>query len=149
MFVFMSTRKGFTLIELIVVTAIVLVIVGAVVPVGISFYRSQVVDETAHDVLAVLRRAQMLATLQKNDSPFGVAILADRFVLFQGASYAARVQSEDTETFLSSIVALSGASEIVFSKMAGETATPGAITISSGNDSITLYVASIGKIEIQ
>jgi prepilin-type N-terminal cleavage/methylation domain-containing protein len=145
----MIMNKGFTLIELIVVIAVVLVIVGAVVPVGLSFYRSQVVDETAHDVLVALRKAQMLAMLQKNDSSFGVALLADRFVLFQGASYAARVQSEDTETFLSSIVTFSGMSEVVFSKMTGDTATPGAVVVSSGTDTITLYVASIGKIEIQ
>lgn len=138
--------KGFTLIELLIVIIVALILVGLTIPIGLNFYNNQVLDETADSILSILRRAHGQAVFQKNDSAFGVKFLEDYYVLFQGDSYALRVQSQDEIFNLPLGFNLSGFDEFVFSKHQGTT-TAGIIIINTRNNTQIINVNYYGKIE--
>lgn len=140
---------SFTLIELLLVIGGAIIITALTMPVGLNFYRIQVLDETANDILGILRRAQTQATFQKNDSAFGVKFLPQSYVLFQGSSYAERVQSEDETFDLSVGITVSGIDEAIFEKLTGIPSATGTLTINSDDSSRRLDINVQGKIERQ
>jgi len=142
-------NKGFTLVELLIVITVIIIIAALTVPVGVNFYRSQVLDETTSSILTTLRRAQAQSLFQKNDGSFGVRFLSGSYVLFQGSSYTARIQSEDEIFTLSGGITTSGIDEIVFAKLAGSPNTTGTLTITSGDEGQSISINAHGKVERQ
>jgi len=138
--------KGFTLIELLLVIGGIGIIAALTIPVGVNFYRIQVLDETAGDILVALRRAQSQAMFQKNDSAFGVRFLSDSYVLFEGNSYG-EVPSQDEPFNLMGGITTSGIVEVDFAKLTGIPNTTGTLTITSGNDSQGIHINAQGKVE--
>jgi len=139
--------KGFTLIELMLVTALMLALGSFLFPVSASYLQTQVLEDTVNDLTAVLRRAQIQASLEKDDSAFGVKILSDEYVLFSGDSYATRSTDEDETFALSSTLSMSGITEVVFAKLSGIPNTTGSITLSLGETSQDITINAYGKIE--
>ena len=139
--------KGFSLVELLIVIGGTIIIVALTLPVGVNFYRSQIVAETRDDILLTIRKAQFQAGQQKNDSSFGVKFFPDSYVLFQGSSYGARITSEDENFSLANGVSVSGIDELVFAKTSGLPDTIGTINITFGSDTYKINVNSQGKIE--
>lgn len=142
-------NRGFTLLELLMVIAIVIGMAILTVPIGVQFFRAQIIDETTSNVLETLRRAHNQSMFQKNDSAFGVKLLSETYVLFQGDSYALRIQSEDENFDLPNNVVVSGIGEVVFVKLAGIPSATGTISITFGNDNQDISINSQGKIERQ
>lgn len=140
-------RNGFTLIEVLLVLALVSGLASLSLPIGLTFYRNQIVDETGRDVASVLHRARSQAMSQKNDSPFGVELLSGSYVLFQGTSYALRSALNDEIFSLPTGLSVSGLAEIVYSKPGGTTTVSGIITLSSVSTSTTITVNQQGLIE--
>lgn len=142
-------KNGFTLLELLLVVGAAILIGALTVPIGVHFFQSQTLDETASSILSTLRRAQNQAIYQKNDNSFGIKFLAGSYVLFQGDSYESRIQSEDESFSLPGGITTSGIDEVVFAKLTGIPNTTGTLTITLGNDSQTLDINAQGKIERQ
>ena len=140
--------RGFTLIELLLVIAASITIAALTIPVGMRFFQTQALDESASGILETLRRAQNQAMFQKNDSAFGVKFLPDSYVLFQGDSYG-EVPSEDESFSLPSGITTSGINEVVFAKLTGTPNPNGTLTITSGSNSQALDINIKGKIERQ
>lgn len=141
--------KGFTFLELAIVIGGAMVIAALTLPVGIRFFQTQTLDEAASDILATLRRAQSQALFQKNDDAFGVKFLSGSYVLFQGGSYEARIQSEDENFDLSGFTTTAGIDEIVFAKLTGIPNGTGTLTVTSGNDNQRIIINAQGNIERQ
>ncbi|PCI19705.1 hypothetical protein COB64_03265 [Candidatus Wolfebacteria bacterium] len=141
--------KGFTILELLLVIGAVIIISALTIPIGVRFYQTQILNETTSDILGTLRRSQNQAAFQKNNSAFGVKILSDSYVLFQGNSYVGRTVTEDESFSLSGGITISGIDEVVFNKLTGISSTTGTITVTSGSDSQILNINAQGKIERQ
>lgn len=141
--------EGFTLLELLLVVGTAIIIGALTVPVGVRFFQTQSLDESVSTLLSNLRRAEAQAMFQKNDSAFGIKFLTNSYVLFQGNSYVARIQSEDESFSLAGGVAVSGIEEVVFAKLTGVPNATGTPTITSGGDSRMLNINAQGKIERQ
>jgi len=141
--------RGFTLLELLLVITAAVLVAAFTIPTGIRFFQIQLLDEATSDILGVVRRAQSQAVFQKNDSVFGVRFLPSSYVLFQGSSYALRVQSEDETFSLGGGITATGVDEVVFGKLTGLPNATSTITITSGSDMQTLDINSQGKIERQ
>ena len=140
--------RGFTLIELLIVIGISTVLAGFVVPTGITFYQTQILDDASSSILGTLRSARSEAVFQKNDRPFGVKFLSGSYVLFQGPSYAARVASEDESFELPLGVSATGIDEILFTKLTGTT-TSAALTVKLGGAKRIISINSQGNVEKQ
>lgn len=143
------SQRGFSLVELVVVMGIVAIIAAVTVPLGLNYYRAQVLDETYYELRSTLRRAHSQAVSVKNDSAFGVKIMSENFVLFQGETYAGRVAIYDEVFDVPTVVSISGADEIIFNVLSGTTGS--AVTISlelqGSEEAATISVSTNGIIE--
>ena len=78
----------------------------------------------------------------------GLAIFHDRYVLFEGTSYADRDSTLDRVSLLPENVHIDGPSEVVFSRPNGQPDISGTYTLSSSHgDSLTLYLRANGLTE--
>lgn len=67
--VFLTGRQGFSLIELLVVFAIIALILGVAVPGFTNYNRSQVLKTAAFDLKSILREAQNASLQGKKEGP--------------------------------------------------------------------------------
>ncbi|MBI5798339.1 MAG: prepilin-type N-terminal cleavage/methylation domain-containing protein [Candidatus Yonathbacteria bacterium] len=130
-----STRSGFTLLELLIVIAILAIIIASVLPSLINFSRSSLLNTETQEAVTLINRARLLSVSSKNDNRFGVHFEAGKLVLFQGAIYTTGVSTNEEHVFdtrLTSTTTINGGgSEVLFAKVTGST---------SQNATTTLFV---------
>lgn len=150
-------KHGFTLLELIMVVAIVAVIAFVTTPLTIQFYQTQTLNGVQNQLLEVLGRARNKSVAQLNDSAFGVYLAASTsltYTLFQGSTYATRTSLLDEFYDVppsTTIVFPGNATTILFTKHtgipvneSGGSAT-GTIVITRGGTTKTITVDEFGN----
>ncbi len=150
-------HRGFTTIEIIIVTSILTILVLAAVPFFQSFSVSHQLETNTQDILNALRRAQSAAMGSKENSRFGVYFQTGTpasYTFFRGDSYATRDIEYDEVYTLPPTISLSlnigGGSEIVFGKLKGVPNVTGTITLTSvNNETRTLNVNQVGMVNIE
>lgn len=136
-------NAGFTLIEILLSIAVIVIIAGISIPVYQSFQVRNDLDIATVETAQTLRRAQMLAQAVDGDTSWGVNIQSGSLTLFKGASYATRDSSFDELFDIPTSIVPSGASEIIFTKFSGLPQNIGTITLNSNANetrSITIDV---------
>lgn len=89
-------KKGFTLIEIILIIGILSIIAAFSAPIALNIYDRQIVISTSEDVFSVLKKAQADAEYRRGGTSHGVRFLDDdTYVLFRGGSYDGRDSSYD------------------------------------------------------
>lgn len=155
-----GTGAGFTLIELLVSLAIIVVLVGAAIPLYSGLQVSAQLNESTDQLLQTMRLARSLSVERRNDSPHGVYFDinpngADRFIFFQGTSYATRTAGFDRVTTLGNALTLSsalsgGITEIVFSRSRGVPSAIGTISLTHTTGGLRLLsLNSAGMVQQQ
>lgn len=139
--------RGFTFIELMLVIALITLIGAFIAPVGLSYYQSQLLNETSDGLVSALRQAQSFAYTGRHNHAFGVFVTADAYTIFEGDTYASRIISEDMIFPIASTVTVSGLQEIVFSEMSGIPRATGVVTAVSGNKMSHIDILPSGNIE--
>lgn len=142
-----TTQQGFTLVELLLVVALMLIMSVFMFPLGFSFYQSQMLDETQSGIVSALRRAQMFSVSGKHDSAFGVRFIEQAYVIFEGQSYQTRTSSQDEVFVISSMMHIAGLQEVVFTPISGEPDIVGDITVGTGSQVRTIEIYGSGLIE--
>lgn len=154
-------KNGVSLIELVVVMAILVMTFMASFSLQTTFLADSYVDVRTQDLMQSIRLAQMRAITGFSDSAWGVYFnedaggTDDSFTVFKGVSYAARDVSYDSVTdfpeslSLANISLNGGGSELVFEKISGETADFGSVEISSGDLINTISINAIGVINVE
>lgn len=142
--------RSFTLLEILIVVAIIIFLVVLTLPFGIRFYRIQQLDTTTDEVIQALRRAQLKAMSQA-DYSFGVYVGSGRtgqYVLFRGNSYA---ECEDEEIFdiVDDISFGGGITEVVFTKLEGTPKVPGNITLTFNSGTKTITINELGRVNLE
>ncbi|MBI4086216.1 MAG: prepilin-type N-terminal cleavage/methylation domain-containing protein [Candidatus Liptonbacteria bacterium] len=138
--------KGFSIIEILIVMAILTIIAGFVAGVGSNFYNNQALIGERDSVIGLLRSARTRAINNINQASHGVYIGASQYVAFDGESYAARKQDYDAVFPRSLGATIMGPSEIVFKAIEGTSNVSGTITISSGIGSVTISLNGEGMV---
>lgn len=132
-------RKGLTLLELLIVLALVSISLTSVISVTYNFFVRSQVDNSVSIVVETLRRSQTLSRNTIEDSAWGVKLNSDNIVLFKAGdgnselsiepdgspdSYgeAGRDTSSDRQYFLPGEVTIAESSqvELIFNKITGE-----------------------------
>ena len=112
-------RQGFTLVEVLIVLGLFGVLFGIGLPISLDSYRSYILTSETKNLLSVMRRARSLAVANDHEISHGVSLENDRFVLFQGLSFAGRDPAFDENYPKSPSVTITGFGEIVFSQISG------------------------------
>lgn len=144
--------RGFTLIELILVIAIISALAVLSVPVLGNFSGRTQIDSTTNEIVSALRFAEQKAMAVENDSQFGVYFddANNKFYLFRGTSYT-DFPSERIEYVYSDSITVTQSfvdNDVDFNKLYGTTSDTGNITVTNNiGGSRTVNVSALGKIE--
>lgn len=137
---------GFSIMELLIVVAIVLMLSGLGGFVGLDFYRSYVMNSERDTLISLLMRARNMAQTNINQASHGVYMTGTAYTVFQGDSYASRNIIYDETINMNPSVSASGLREVVFERLDGGTGNSGDIVLSNKNRSITVSLNSEGRI---
>lgn len=139
--------RGFTLIELILVIAILSFISLFSAPFYSRFLLQNAVDNTVDELSGSLRKAQTYSMAGKQGSSWSVNFSANTITLYKGTVFAVRDTALDEKFSINPNVNVSGMSDISFSRITG-LPTPGsaAITVSSHGNSKTVIMNSQGVV---
>ena len=153
-----SFSIGFSLMELTLVLALFLLLLGGAMASLSAFYANSQQGSYSADVVQSLRRAQANSLSRYQNSPWGVNLdtAGNQFILFKGTTYATRDTSFDEITkFPSSLafqnIALSGGgTQIVFAMTTGKTAGGSFDVVDTlRNRHTVITLNSYGQIEVQ
>lgn len=144
---------GFTLIELMIVVALIIMFSSLTLPVGFNFYQESTLKDQARSLENSLRKAQAMAITGRGDSSAGVKIEEGQYRIFEGESFDKRRQEVDIIIPFPVALSASGTDEIVFQKSTGlpilsEEESSTTITLTFGANSQKININSQGKIEI-
>jgi prepilin-type N-terminal cleavage/methylation domain-containing protein len=140
--------RGFTLMETMVVMAVLILVAGAVFPLYQKFEDDQVLKNAAWRTTSMIRQAESRAMTAAEDSAWGLFVSGSQATMFAGDSYAARDPSHDEVFTADSSVVFSGDSEVVFSKIDGTPSLPAAtIFLATSSETITLNLNEKGLVE--
>jgi len=144
-----SKEKGFTLVELMIVLAILVFLIAVSLPLAINFYQTRQLDIHTQGIVQALRRAQMKAMSVEADSSFGVYITSDQYILFKGDTYAARDVGYDETFDLPENLSVSGLSGVVFSRLKGAPSSTGTTILTIDNRSGSVNINEIGRVNYE
>jgi prepilin-type N-terminal cleavage/methylation domain-containing protein len=147
-------RRGFTIIEMLIVIAI-MVVVAVIVFWSFRGYRDkQALDGAAEAVVGALAQARERTVASNNAAQHGVHFATDQITIFRGASYPGADQeliSLNPAVEISAISLSGGGSAVVFERLTGGTATGGSVTVSLVSDSSVsrgIAITTTGLIEL-
>lgn len=139
--------KGFTLVELLLVIALMAMVAGFSTPFYARFLTQNSVSTVRDQLTSHLRRAQMNAMMGKNDGPWGVTFVSPKLILFQGASYATRITALDESFIVNPSISISGLNELIYTKTTGLPNTSTSIVISGTGSVKTISVSNQGVVQ--
>jgi len=150
----LSHQTGFTLVEVLIVIVLVVIIAKFALTVSFDTYRASSYHADRAYLIAALQHARALSVNDvcegaacTSGAPHGVSIQTDRYIVFQGSSYAARDPSFDEVIGVNPAIDRTGLDEVVFIPGSGDVSIPGdiALTDLSGRTS-TVTIGSYGQI---
>jgi prepilin-type N-terminal cleavage/methylation domain-containing protein len=144
----LNSFSGVSLIELIIVVAIILIVGGASAVFGANFLNSNNLEIKTTEVVFVLRNAQLNALSSKKDSRWGVKTNASDIILFKGDSFAERDATYDEVYDVPRSISITE-SEVVFEKLTGVPNGSAEIVVSSQNgEAYVLEVNEVGIVNL-
>jgi len=139
--------RGFTLIEMLVVIAIVLILLAGSVEGFRMFATGSGGDASARRVLKTLEEAHARTLSADNDTQYGVYFDASGATLFAGSAYVSGDTDNEVTVLnrasITSIDLSGGAQEIVFARIRGTPSATGTITIAQTGDASIIRTVRI------
>ncbi len=141
-------EQGFSLIEIIIVVALITMLSWGGIKVFRGMRDTQVLNKVTNDVESVLNEARSQTLSALNSSVYGVHLEADKITLFKGDIFSSSDTSNE-ETVLDSSIGLmdislaGGGSDVVFSRLVGDTDNDGTVTVYLISDSSKYRVITI------
>lgn len=137
--------KGYTLVELILVIAIMGILFAAASPFLSRFILQNNIEIAESNVIGSVRKAQEYSMDGRDDSVWGMCLSDGDVRIFTGTC-ASPTFSEDLS--ISDSVTVAGLNEIIFSKLRGEPSSSLSITISTAIDSTTIDLNAAGGVDV-
>lgn len=146
-------QGGFSLIEMIVVVAVMLTLVGLATASYRTFGQNVSLETAAQRVVIVLDEARNRTIGSEDDSHFGVHFETDKYVLFKGNVYDENSSDNVIHTLptgieISSIVLAGGGDDVAFAGVSGATTNTGTVTLQRSSDPAvtqTIAISALGQ----
>lgn len=128
-----GAKQGFTFIEVLLVSFILVMLVGVAAPFFRDFLVGNDLETASIEMLAMVRRARTLAEAGRHNQPFGIAVNAGgrSVTLFAGSSFASRDPQFDEAMTFPGTLTVSGLSEFTFLYQSGLPTQTGIITFTA------------------
>ena len=130
--------RGFTLLELAIALAILLILAAIGIGAFANFRDTRELDRAADDVMNLAREARARTLASEEDSQFGVYFESGRAVLFRGASYSEGAPGNEEHVFPARVEAHSitvPSSVVIFDRLTGATSNAGVVSFRLKSDS--------------
>lgn len=141
-----NSKRGFTLLELLLVMASIVIIAGFSIP----LWRNQLIkndlDVAVVTISQTLKRAQVLSRAVDGDIGWGVKVQSGSITLFKGNTYATRDTNFDETFSLQSTITPTGLSEVDYTKFSGLPGSIGTITLTTEQDNKAITVNAKGMV---
>ncbi|HVW66511.1 MAG TPA: type II secretion system protein [Candidatus Peribacteraceae bacterium] len=122
-------RRGFTLLEVLLVIGILTVIAAVVVPTYRNYQAHSDLETATDQITQALGRAKLLSESGKNGSMWGYSVTNN--TLFKGSSYQSRDAVSDELYAIPPTIGVSGLPEVSFTKLTGMPTATGVIILTS------------------
>lgn len=151
-------NHGFTIIEVVIVIAVLVILAAVSVGSLMSIQKQIDLNNTSQELVGVMQLAQNKTLASESDDRYGVYLdfssQPNRYILFQGSTYASRTQSYDQKHLLPSSIKFSqstnlgGSREVDFDKLTGASDQSGQIVLQniSTSKEVNIYVSSSGSV---
>lgn len=143
----MKKQRAFTLVELLLVMALITGIASFSFPSFLSMKNKNDLDLAQTQALQLIRRAQILSRSASHDSNWGVKFDAHSIIVYCGNDYADRSTTLDETTTVPEDITFSGTAEVNFKKNSLLPYAPATIKISSSGEDKEILVNSRGVID--
>lgn len=134
--------KGFSLIEVLLILAILGLVGGMSIPFYQSFQVKSELENTTKEITQTIRRAQITAMSSEGLTAHGIHFSGQQYILFRGAVYnPADIYNEAFDIASTLSVFTGGNDDIIFSSVSGIPNVEATIIINSNNgasNSITI-----------
>lgn len=137
-------NRGFTVIEFLLVIAIIAIIAAFSTGYYARFLLQNAVFNTSDQLLGDFRRAQILAMMGKRNTNWGVNLSGTTLTLYSGSSFAARTTALDETFTINSNISVTGMTDTNFMRHTGTPSATPTITITSPGSSETVTLNSYG-----
>ena len=146
-----SIKNGFTLVEIIIVIALIAVLSGMSAEVYFNQRDKYSTDKDADSIVSIMEKARNMSLNRKNDSSYGIHIASSTLSVFSGTSYedGNNVLSYDLENVdkISAISLSSNKLDFYFSKISGLPNATGTLVVGNKSYSRTITVYGTGVVE--
>ncbi len=143
-----NVKRGFTLVEMMLVIGILVIIAGLAIPFYQSFQISSALDNAGQEIIQSLRNAQSKAMSSQGLSSYGVHFDTNQFVIFKGNIYnPVDAENEIFEVANTVDITSNGSYNVVFSVGEGLPDAQPIITVtSSNNKSKSISINELGRV---
>lgn len=138
-----------TLIEIVLVVAIVGILVAVILWPFASFRDEKLLDGAAEEMMALLNEARQRTLSSDGASVYGVYFEDDKMTLFKGAAFPGTGDPDNKEASLANRLTIStisltgGGSVLIFKRLTGATSENGSITLSLASDSSRQRIVTV------
>lgn len=154
-----ENNTGFTLVEVLIVIAVLSILSTVIAFDFISFRKTSNLDNNVQEFVSVLKLAQNKSLSSENYSKYGVyintVVSPNQYTLFAGDTYASNPSSyhiyylQNNAEFYG--ISMGGGNEIVFDKLTGASEESGSVSIRINTDvsnNKTVYITSSGMVSL-
>lgn len=125
--------------EGLIAIAILVVILGAGAPVALNFYLDYQFDAEYELMFSLLQQSANLSLTNYHEASHGLYWNNQKFIVFEGNSFAVRTVAEDRIYPRSDSITITGAGELVFAALDGSAAST-TYSLSDGRKTRYIYV---------
>jgi Tfp pilus assembly protein FimT len=145
-------KKGISVVEILIVVAVLGVILSVVIPQFSRSRENQVLKNAVTEILSDLDKAKAQTLASIDSSSYGVRFESDKVIIFKGTAFLVDDASNEITEIVSpasiSNVTLGGMSgnsgELYFNRLSGMPSKNGTITISSPSFSKIITISAMG-----
>ena len=146
-------KKGFTLVEITIVIAIIVIISAISVKVYFNMKEKQAILKDSESIVSIIEKTRNMSLNRKNDSAYGVKFASSSVTVFAGSTYISgnNISKYDLESDvkISTISLSSHGTEVGFAKTTGVPNATGTVVLSTSVYTKTITISGTGIIEVK